>query len=527
MMIVNGSTVAGVNVWSSGTMTVTPNTNYAFSVWVQSVSTLAPAILQFSINGSILGNTINASATTCLWQQFYTTWNSGNNTSAAISLVNNNTALSGNDFALDDISFAPVIVQVDSVTINVETPGVTASPADTTICPGMPVPLLASGSLNYSWSPAAGLSDSTIANPVAHFPVSSAGTTFIFTVTGTSARGCMADTTITITQYPNLVSVAPDTLICKGDAAQLYAAGGVTYSWSPAIYLDNPASPTPVATPDSTTSYILTATDINQCTELDSVTVRIKAVPVFIAPPDVTICAGFGVPLKSDNPAGYIYSWSPPTGLDNPSAPYPTADPAADIVYTLNISDSLCANYDSSFTIDVTVIPTPVITATAANNIDCSIHTAQLTATGGNTYSWIPAGGLNDPFAPNPVASLDSTTTFIVKGTDTNGCYNFDTLTVKVTATGANTFLVPNAFTPNGDGHNDCFGVTHWGDVQLEEMQIYDRWGQIVFDTRNPSDCWDGTYKGKPQPTGAYPYVIRAHTFCGEITRKGLVMLIR
>jgi len=527
MMLVNGATIAGVNVWTSQTVAVTPNTNYAFSVWVQSLSTEAPAILQFSINSNILGNTINASATTCLWQQFYTTWNSGNNTYATISLVNNNTAFAGNDFALDDISLAPVNVQIDSITINVETPGVSATPADTSICPGMPVPLQASGSLNYSWSPATDLSNPAIANPVVLIPGSATGTTIAYTVTGTSARGCIADTTITITQYPFLLSIAPDTLICRNDAASLYASGGITYSWSPATYLDNPVSSTPAARPDSTTLFTLTVIDINQCTEQDSVAVSIKAVPIFNAPPDETICAGFGVPLKSDNAAGYIYSWSPSTGLANPSAPYPTADPATDIIYTLHISDSLCPDYDSSFAIAVTVKPTPVIAATAANNIDCSIHTAQLAATGGFTYSWTPAEGLNDPFAANPLASLDSTTTFIVKGTDTNGCYNFDTLTVKVSATGANTFLVPNAFTPNGDGHNDCFGVTHWGDVQLEEMQIYDRWGQIVFDTRNPSDCWDGTCKGKPQPTGAYPYVIRAHTFCGEITRKGLVMLIR
>jgi gliding motility-associated-like protein len=173
------------------------------------------------------------------------------------------------------------------------------------------------------------------------------------------------------------------------------------------------------------------------------------------------------------------------------------------------------------------VKPVPVITAEKDNDIDCSVHTAQLRSAGGISYTWTPAAGLSNPFSSDPVASIDSTTTFIVKGTGSNGCYAFDTLTVKVTATGANTFVVPNAFTPNGDGHNDCFGVTRWGDVQLEEMVIFNRWGQRVFTTRNPSDCWDGTFRGKPQAAGAYPYVIRAHSFCGEIMKTGLVMLIR
>ncbi len=77
MMIINGDPTAGVSVWASQTMPVTPNTNYAFSVWIESISSPNPAILQFSINGSPLGSPVNASATTCSWNQFYTPWNSG------------------------------------------------------------------------------------------------------------------------------------------------------------------------------------------------------------------------------------------------------------------------------------------------------------------------------------------------------------------------------------------------------------------------------------------------------------------
>jgi gliding motility-associated-like protein len=529
MMMINGATTAGVNVWTSETIAVVPNTNYAFSTWIQSISPLAPSILQFSINGTLLGNQVNASATTCNWMQFYTTWNSGNSTTATISLVNENTIYSGNDFALDDISFAPVSVRMDSVTINVETPLVTATPADTSICPGMPVPLHASGSLNYTWSPAAGLSDPSIADPVVLMPVAAAGTTTIFTVTGTSARGCIADTTVSINLYPKLLSIGPDTLICRGDAATLHAGGGngAIYSWSPAASLDDPASATPVARPGGTTRYILTLTDANQCIEQDSVTVSVKTVPVFHAPPDEEVCIGFGVSLKSDNAAGYIYDWSPATGLDHPSAPDPIASPDVSTRYTLYIRDSLCAGYDSSYIIAVTVKPSPVIGIEKDNDIDCSVHTAQLKASGAASYVWTPASGLSNAFSADPVASIDNTTTFIVKGTGLNGCYAYDSLTVLVTATGDNTFVVPNAFTPNGDGHNDCWGVTRWGDVQLEEMVIFNRWGQRVFNTRNPSDCWDGTYGGKPQPAGAYPFVIRAHSFCGVIMKTGIVMLIR
>jgi gliding motility-associated-like protein len=231
--------------------------------------------------------------------------------------------------------------------------------------------------------------------------------------------------------------------------------------------------------------------------------------------------------LTSGNGPGYVYLWTPVTGLSDPSSPAPVAGPDETIAYTLQISDSTCSTYDSSFAVQVTVYPSPVLTVRKDNDIDCSVHSAQLHVTGGLFYVWSPAQGLNSAFSADPVASIDNTTTFIVKGTGSNGCYTYDSLSVDVTATGANTFVVPNAFTPNGDGHNDCFGVNHWGDVQLEEMQIFNRWGVRVFSTRNPSDCWNGTFRGQPQEAGAYPYEIRAHTFCGEIVRKGVVMLIR
>lgn len=102
MMVINGANAAGVTVWC-GSVNVTANSSYTFSTWVASVHPTSPAILQFSINGVNLGSTFTASSTTCNWQQFCETWNSGVSTTASICIVNQNTAATGNDFALDDI----------------------------------------------------------------------------------------------------------------------------------------------------------------------------------------------------------------------------------------------------------------------------------------------------------------------------------------------------------------------------------------------------------------------------------------
>jgi hypothetical protein len=120
MLVVNGAATANVTVWTQN-ITVTPNTNYVFSAWATSVYATNPAILQFSINGSPLGGTINISSSLAngVWQYFTTTWNSGSLSGAVpIALVNQNTATNGNDFAVDDIVFAPVFRQNMHVTLN-------------------------------------------------------------------------------------------------------------------------------------------------------------------------------------------------------------------------------------------------------------------------------------------------------------------------------------------------------------------------------------------------------------------------
>ncbi|MFA6925200.1 MAG: hypothetical protein WC223_13225 [Bacteroidales bacterium] len=105
-MIINGATTADVGIWQQN-INVSINTIYYFTTWISSVHPTNPAQLQFSVNGVLLGSIFNASTTTCLWQQFYATWNSGSNTNANISIVNKNTTASGNDFGLDNVSFIP------------------------------------------------------------------------------------------------------------------------------------------------------------------------------------------------------------------------------------------------------------------------------------------------------------------------------------------------------------------------------------------------------------------------------------
>jgi hypothetical protein len=118
MMLVNGANVAGVQIWSK-TISVTPATLYEFACWVTNVSSVTVNLcqLQFYINNVPVGNVFQSEPGQCSWKQFFSNWNSGSSTSATISIVNQSTQFTGNDFALDDISFAPIAYKQDSVRI--------------------------------------------------------------------------------------------------------------------------------------------------------------------------------------------------------------------------------------------------------------------------------------------------------------------------------------------------------------------------------------------------------------------------
>lgn len=519
MMMVNGSPVADVNVWKQ-TIAVTPNTDYAFSTWIQAIHIQNPARLQFSINDQQLGALISADPVPCTWKQFYTIWNSGSATSATISIINKNTIIAGNDFALDDISFAPVTLQKDSIIISRERPVVTAS-GNEEICEKRSTTLSAAGAATYTWSPASGLDN---ANSPA--PVASPTSTTTYTVTGTTLKGCTDDDAITITVHPAPgITITEDTAICKNSSVQLSASGGNTYSWTPAATLDDASSPRPLATPGTApVKYYVTVTDARTCTNTDSVMVSIRPDPVFTVSADKTICDRDTIRITAGG--GDIYSWLPAATLSDPGLAAPLAFPSVLTTYSVHITDTVCDN-SADLTTTIRVNPLPNVVGSSTNDLDCSYGSSQLNATGARRYLWSPAVGLSNPAIANPVASPLTAIDYVVKGTDMLGCSNTDTVKVALLTTNKGDNLVPNAFTPNGDGKNDCFGIKYWGVIEKIDFSVYNRWGERVFYTNMPNGCWDGVYKGKKQDGNVFVYYIRAVTNCGIIERKGTVVLIQ
>ena len=424
---------------------------------------------------------------------------------------------------MDDISFAPVSIKRDSVKIIVDTPNITAT-GTTTVCPGTPAQLNASGAATYSWTPATGLSNAAIPNPIATPSTSTA-----YTVSGTTIHGCVTQATpVNITILPKpVITKTKDSTICSGNPVQLFATGGTIYSWTPATTLDNPNIANPIATPTaSVTKYYVTVTNsaVNNCTNKDSVMIILKPAPVFAVSAPAATCEGIAFQLNAVG--GDQFLWAPAALVSNPAIANPVTNTNSTTSYAVTITESTC-NISTTLSTTITVNPAPIVNAVKSNDIDCSNSTAALQASGAASYTWSPSTGLNSTTIANPVAKPVVSIQYIVKGDNAFGCSSYDTVDVAVTTNGKSGYYMPNSFTPNGDGINDCFGIKYWGAVLEFQLIIYNRYGEKVFGTTDPNQCWNGLYKTKKPEPGNYVYYIKAKTACGNVEKKGNVILIR
>ncbi|HTE07813.1 MAG TPA: PKD domain-containing protein [Flavitalea sp.] len=150
----------------------------------------------------------------------------------------------------------------------------------------------------------------------------------------------------------------------------------------------------------------------------------------------------------------------------------------------------------------------------------------QLSASGAINYNWSPGAGLDDPASASPVATNGSDVSYVLSGTDENGCTGTDTVNIRI-YNGPNIY-VPSAFTPNGDGKNDKFTFIAAGISSIELFQVYNRYGQLVYTSSDLQPGWDGRMNGTLQPSGTYVWMVRGRDFHGQPHfKKGTVTLIR
>ncbi len=308
-----------------------------------------------------------------------------------------------------------------TVTINPAPLIVGTSPV---ICAGQSTNLSVTGAATYNWSPATGLSCTNCSNPTATPP-----STTTYTITGTSALGCIGTGTLTVTvnPLPSLTVSGPQS-ICGGGSVTLSASGASSYAWSPSTGLSATTGGTVTASPSATTTYTVSGTNSSTlCSSTASVIVTVTSNPVVTvtATPGTTICAGSSTVIAASGAT--TYSWSPATGLSSATASNPIATPSATTTYTVTGTANGCS---TAVPVTITVTPLPVITISGPSAI-CNGSSATLSASGATTYSWSPATGLSATTGSSVTANPTATTTYTVTGT-TSGCNGLASKTLTV-----------------------------------------------------------------------------------------------
>jgi gliding motility-associated-like protein len=315
-----------------------------------------------------------------------------------------------------------------------------------------------------------------------------------------------------------------DTTICLTDTFRLRPlSDGLTYQWEPAAAVSDPTAKNPLARPTGTTIFQVKAS-IGSCSASDGFRVTTIPYPRITISDDTTICLGDSVYLQASG--GVDYRWIPPTGLSDNSIPNPYAKPAQTTVYKVAVRDnSGCpkATFDS-----VTIKVIPPVRAFAGNDTILVVgQPLKMNATGGDYYLWSPSTGLNDVNIPDPTAVLDADISYILKVTTVDGCFDYDTLNVRIFKTLPDIF-VPTAFTPNGDRLNDVLIPITAGITKLDFFRIYNRWGELVFSTSEFGKGWDGRIGGRDQGNDTFVWHVRGVDFTGRIIeKKGTSTIIR
>lgn len=159
---------------------------------------------------------------------------------------------------------------------------------------------------------------------------------------------------------------------------------------------------------------------------------------------------------------------------------------------------------------------------------DCSISTGAFSIESplGNNYEYSLNGIIFQSSAEYTNLAPGNYTVY-VRDVSTKCISSPGSISINALTTGPAGYFIPNAFTPNGDGMNDCFRIKNWGVVTSFNLRIFNRWGELVFSSTSADFCWDGTFKGKEAIAGNYVYYIKAITLCGTVEKKGNLILIR
>ena len=521
MMVVNASNNPGI-FYQAAIPNLCPGTTYEFAAWIInllnysgikpnitfSIETTAGVVLQSYNTGDI------ADGPSPNWVQYATTFKTTAQTDLILKITNNGPGGNGNDIALDDITFracGPTI-----------TPSINSGSANISVCEGV------TDSYNLNAEVSAGY-----AEPVFQWQVNS-GTTWTDLPGETSKqttvnlvnaskgiyqyrlvaaeRQNIASVNCRVASAPLVINVnaKPNTIastngpVCIGANIQLSATDGATFNWSgPNNFTSTDKSPLiNNAQLNMAGVYTVTAT-INGCTSTSTTTLQVFE-PIDAAASFNSAFTCQNSPIQLMASGGTTYRWLPVDGLSDPNIANPIASPKETTIYTVTVSNGGCS---ATATVEVNIIKNAVADAGA----DLKILTGQPVTLGGKVsgdnvkYFWTPADYLDDPTKLNPVATPPFDITYTLHAESNSGCLSTsDDVFVKVYPK----IVIPNSFTPNGDGINDTWTIPAAEAFPNAKVRIVNRTGSLLYQSNGVYKPWDGKFEGKDLPVGTYYYTI-------------------
>ena len=364
---------------------------------------------------------------------------------------------------------------------------------DTTLCAGISLTLLAGQTpqVQYLWQ-----DNSTTDN----FIVTASGQ---YWVKLTNQFNCSASDTINVTYKPvPQFSLGNDTVICNNKVLNIKeAVPGSTYLWN--------TGSTSSSINIQTAGLYWLEVDEAGCTKRDSIFVSTKPSPAINLGDDTTLCTGLTLLLNAvNNNASYLWQ-------DGSTQPEFNVTDAGR--YTVKVDINGC---DTSGTITIDYDSKPTVNIGDDTTV-CDTQKLLLDATNpGSTYQW-QDGSTGSQFQVSAAGQYSVAVSNICGTTDQSVVVKFENCACQIS--------VPNAFTPNNDGLNDIFKPRFICSLNNYSCKIFNRWGQLIFESRNTDQGWNGYFQNQIQPSGTYVWMIQyLDLYSGRnVTKQGTVVLIR
>ncbi|MEP7320641.1 MAG: PKD domain-containing protein [Saprospiraceae bacterium] len=413
----------------------------------------------------------------------------------------------------------------DSVSINLKAPVPIDLGPDRTICRNDSLLLIVKDITQARWSGSSGISCTNCSSPV----LRPTGPSMY--ILNALSQGCLVHDSIRINILTSdLIKGASDTTICIGSTVKLTGLSSKIINWSPDIFLDNATAISPVASPTSSITYRATARE-DLCTTTDSIKINvlnntvIKGVSRTVCPLDIVTLSVSGeadkyqwtgpdilsgqnsssIQIKANNSAQYIVI------ARNKTCPADTEDIKVIVVDFIRLKDSVSYN----------------VTSDQPFKLNKSLN-----ANKKFIFNWSPASNLSCANCQDPVfvGNENKLYTFSIFDQGTS-CMLEQKVTINIipSCNVNDYFALPNIFTPNQDGKNDILFPIPKSTDQIKSFRIFDRTGEIVFESFDINFGWDGKLKGKEMANGVYVYLLEAEcTQTGQsVFLSGDVTLIR